>query len=360
MLKFENLTKCDLLNLMNIQEEHELQDLYDTAYAIKKKYVNNVVYYRGLIEFSNVCIKDCYYCGLRKSSKQERYTITKKEIMQMALWAYENKFGSVTLQSGERQDKEFTDFISEIISEIKKATNGELAMTLCIGEQTEDVYKKWFDTGAHRYLLRIETSNQDLYQKIHPNNSIHSFQNRVDCLSVLKKIGYQVGTGVMIGLPEQTSEDLVNDIIFYKQHDIDMIGMGPYIIHKDTPLGQETINNNLDTAEVRNQRLIKSLKMIALTRIYLQNVNIAATTALQALHPMGRELGLKAGANILMPIITLPAYRKQYQLYDNKPCIDDSPEQCKNCLTTRVESIGDTVGFSKWGNSPHYKPSTKK
>ena len=225
---------------------------------------------------------------------------------------------------------------------------------MCLGEQTEETFKKWFEVGGHRYLLRIETTNEELYKKIHPNNPLHSFKDRVDCLKLLKKIGYQVGTGVMIGLPGQTEEDLVNDILFFEKMDIDMIGMGPYVVHKETPLGKEVIGQNLDSEEEKYRRFILGLKMIAITRLYLKDVNIAATTALQALNPLGRELGLKAGGNILMPIITIEEHREKYQLYDNKPCIDDNADQCKVCLTGRVTSVGDIVGFGEWGDSPHY------
>ena len=281
--------------------------------------------------------------------------MTGDEIIKMAKWAYENNYGSVTLQSGERQDKNFEKFVKDMILDIKEVSEGKLGLTLCLGEQTEDIYREWFEAGGHRYLLRIETTNEELYKVIHPDNNIHSFQKRVDCLKTLKKIGYQVGTGVMIGLPGQTEEDLVNDILFFEKMDIDMIGMGPYVVHKDTPLGKDVINNDLNTEEEKYKRFVLGLKMIAITRLYLKDVNIAATTALQALNPLGRELGLKAGANILMPIITIEEHREKYQLYDNKPCIDDNAEECKACLTGRVSSIGDIVGYGEWGDSPHFK-----
>ena len=338
----------------NKEEKEALQQLYDDAYKVKVEHVGKKAYYRGLIEFSNICAKDCYYCGIRKSSTQERYAMTKDEILSMAMWAYENQYGSITLQSGERQDDEYTSFISELINDIVKATDGKLAMTLCLGEQSREVYEDWFKRGAERYLLRIETTNPILYKKLHPDTEIHSYDKRVECLSVLKDIGYQVGTGVMIGLPGQTPEDLVDDILFYEKNDIDMIGMGPYVVHKDTPLGETVLADGLDSEEAKNERFLYGLKMIAITRLHLKDVNIAATTALQALHPLGRELGLKAGANILMPIITLREYRRKYQLYDDKPCVDDDPGHCKNCLTGRVESTGDVVGFGERGDPPHY------
>jgi len=354
ILSKPKLDRDDLLYLMNLQNPKDIQKLYDTAYAIKDAQVGNVAYYRGLIEFSNICIKDCYYCGIRKSASQERFDMTKDEILSMAMWAYENQYGSITLQSGERSDPMYCNLVSEIISDIHMATDGKLAMTLCLGEQSLEVYQDWFNRGARRYLLRMETTNQDLYKKIHPTTAVHSFEKRAACLGALKDIGYQVGTGVMIGLPGQTPEDLVDDILFYEKYDIDMIGMGPYVVHKDTPLGEEVIKSGQDSDAAKAKRFLYGLKMIAITRIYLKDVNMAATTALQALHPLGRELGLKAGANILMPIITLREYRRKYQLYDDKPCVDDDPSHCKNCLTGRVESVGDVVGFSKQGDPPHF------
>lgn len=361
VLNKEDLSKEDLLYLINLQNENDLNALYKKAYEVKEKYVGKKAYYRGLIEFSNLCIKDCYYCGIRLSNdKVDRFNTSKDEILQMARWAYENEYGSVTLQAGEIQTKEYTEYICSVIKDIKNISNNNLGITLCLGEQSEETYKKWFDCGGHRYLLRVETTNRDLYKKLHPNNDLHNYDTRVNCLKTLKKIGYQVGTGVMIGLPNQTLEDLVNDILFFKDMNIDMIGMGPYVAHQDTPLGMEMCANNLDSEEEKNKRFILSLKMIALTRLFLKDVNIAATTALQALNPLGREMGLKAGGNILMPIITLEKYRKKYQLYDNKPCLDDNAEHCKKCLTSRVMSVGDSVGFSEWGDSPHFSKNLLK
>ena len=356
ILDKKNLSRDDLIYLMKLVKQEDLNKLYQKAYSIKEEYVGKKAYYRGLIEFSNRCIKDCFYCGIRVGNKSvDRFDMTKEEIIKMAKWAYENNYGSVTLQSGERQDEKFSKFITEIIKDIKEVSNNELGLTLCLGEQTEETYKEWFAAGGHRYLLRIETTNEELYKSIHPNNELHSFEKRVECLKLLKKIGYQVGTGVMIGLPNQTEENLVDDILFFEKMDIDMIGMGPYVVHQETPLGIEVINNELNSEAEKYRRFILGLKMIAITRLYLKDVNIAATTALQALNPLGRELGLKAGANILMPIITIEEHREKYQLYDNKPCIDDNAEECKVCLTGRVSSVGDIVGYGEWGDSPHFR-----
>ena len=272
----------------------------------------------------------------------------------MARWAYENKYGSLTIQSGERQDEAFIDYVEGLIHDIKKLSDGKLGLTLCVGEQTEDTYRRWFEAGAHRYLLRIETSNPALYATLHPDDGHHKWQVRKACLESLRRIGYQVGTGDMIGLPGQTIGDLADDILLYRDMDIDMIGMGPYVVHHNTPIGKAVLASGMDSKEEQKRRLEMGLKMIAVTRLFLPDVNIAATTALQALHPLGREMGLKAGANVLMPIVTVPKFRPQYLLYDNKPCVDEVPEQCKNCISARVASVGDTIGFGQWGDSPHF------
>lgn len=281
--------------------------------------------------------------------------MSRDDVLKMAQWAYDHEYGSLTLQSGERTDDAFVEYVVDLIRDIKKLSNNELGITMCIGEQSEDAYRRMREAGADRYLLRIETTNKDLFEIIHPKDDLHSFETRVDCLQSLRKVGFQVGTGVMIGLPGQTLDDLVNDILFYRDMDIDMIGMGPYVVHHDTPLGQRALELGIDSQEGKLERVQLGLKMIALTRLFLKDVNIAATTALQALDKLGREKGLAAGANILMPIITVPEHRAKYLLYDNKPCVDDNADQCKECLTRRVMSIGDRVGWKQPGNSQHYK-----
>ncbi len=352
ILTKDKMSRDDLIYLLKLTSRDDIQYLYDRAYAVKEQYVGKVAYYRGLIEFSNKCRKNCLYCGIRRDNKRAiRFDMTRDEILQMAYFAYENQYGSVTLQSGERTDEKFIDYVEKLIWEIKRITKGELGITLSLGEQDKNAYQRWFNAGAHRYLLRIETSNPTLYGKLHPQDDNHSWQKRVDCLRELGKIGYQVGTGVMIGSPGQTIEDLADDILFYEKIDADMIGMGPYIVHHDTPLGQTVMQaNNYD----KHQHMELSLKMIAITRLYLKDVNIAATTALQALNPVGRELGLKAGANILMPVLTVSQHRSKYMLYDNKPCIDDNAAQCRDCLAGRIAGIGETIGYAKWGDAKHY------
>lgn len=348
VLNKKKINKRELLELLNLSSTPEIKKLYQAAYRTKLKYVGNTVYFRGLIELSNLCTKNCYYCGIRKSNtKNERYTLEKKEVLTLAKWANDNDYGSIVLQAGERQDKKYTAFITELIRQIKKKTHDKLGITLSLGEQSAATYKKWFAAGAHRYLLRIETSSPKLYKKLHPAD--HSFHKRVNCLRTLKKIGYQVGTGVMIGLPGQTIANLVKDILFFKKLDIDMIGMGPYIPHADTPLF------HAPQLFDKKDRLELGLKMIAVTRLYLKDINIASTTALQTLHNLGRELGLQAGANIIMPNLTPREQRKKYLLYEGKPCLDDSQEFCKKCLGQRIKKIGEKIGYGQWGDSPHFK-----
>lgn len=356
LLNKDKLTKEDLLYLMKTENNEEIQLIYDKAYEIKTKEIGQKVFYRGLIEFSNYCTKNCLYCGIRLENQDvERFNMTKEEILDCAKWIYDNNYGSIVLQSGERQDPAFVDFVEDVLKEIKKLSSDELGITISLGEQSYETYKRWFDAGAHRYLLRIESSNRDIYESIHPKDDNHSYDTRLKCLSDLKKAGYQVGTGVMIGLPGQTEEDLVNDILFYEKIDIDMIGMGPYIISDNTPMGEKFKHDIIS----KEKRVELGLKMIALSRIYLKDVNIAATTALQGLDPLGREKGLKAGANILMPITTIEKHRAKYQLYNDKPCIDDSADKCKNCLAGRVSSVGDEIVYGEWGDSPHFGKKQK-
>lgn len=349
------LKKEDLKFMLKLQDQVEIQSLYDKAYEEKLKHTGKKVYLRGLIELSNICVKDCYYCGIRKSNKTiDRFSLTEEEIIQGAEWAYRNEYGSMVLQAGERYDEKFIGFIENVVRKIKKETDGRLGITLSLGEQTLDTYKRWFNAGAHRYLLRIETSNHDLYKKLHPKD--HSFDARKEALHKLRIAGFQVGTGVMIGLPFQTYDDLVNDIFFFKELDVDMIGMGPYLISKETPLAAEAEKNMI----IKEDKLQLSLKMIAVTRLFLKDVNIAATTALQAIEHEGREKGLKAGANIIMPNVTDVQYRSSYQLYDNKPCLDENADVCRGCLELRILSIDEEIGYGQWGDSPHFGRRDRK
>ena len=355
ILTQSGFTRSDLERLLNCNEK-EKSLLFKKSAEIKELFVGKKVYFRGLIEFSNVCDKDCYYCGIRKSNLLvQRYNLTDNEILSAARFADENRFGSVVLQSGENGSNAFADRISNLIAQIKQLSHGRLGITLSVGEQPEPVYRQWFEAGAHRYLLRIETTNQSVYRKIHPQNKEHDFNRRLDCLHSLRAIGYQTGTGVMIGLPFQTIGDLADDLLFFHKFGIDMVGMGPYIEHSETPLYE--FRNELLPIQ---KRFDLSLKMIAVLRLLMNDINIAAATALQAIDPLGREKAIKVGANIIMPNITPGLYRNDYRLYDNKPCINEGPAQCIDCLDARIALADCEIGYSEWGDSLHFMNSKKK
>jgi biotin synthase len=329
---------------------HDMEILYAHAREVAAGAVGNKVYFRGLVEFSNICIKNCFYCGIRKENREvERYDIDDDAILNAARFAWENRYGSIVLQSGERNDKQFVNRIGELLQKIKALSNNELGITISLGEQTDETYRYWFESGAHRYLLRIESSNENLFYQIHPHDKDHDFRQRLNCLKSLKKIGYQVGTGVMIGLPFQNYHHLADDLLFMKQFDVDMVGMGPYIEHRHAPLYQYH-----DSLWPLHRRFDVAMNMIAALRILMPDINIAAATALQAIDPMGREKALKNGANIIMPNITPAVHRKDYLLYENKPCVDESAEDCTSCINIRIEMAGKEVALGEWGDSDHY------
>lgn len=308
------------------------EKLFATAAAVKSHEVGNKVYLRGLIELSNRCRKNCYYCGIRAgNANTERYMLDESQVIAAATYAYRSGYGSVVLQAGEQQSQAFIDYVADLIGKIKALSNGKLGITISLGEQTEETYRRWFEAGAHRYLLRIESSNEAIYTRIHPAD--HLYGERLECLEKLRRTGYQLGTGVMIGIPGQTVEDLADDLLFLQKMDIDMCGMGPYIEHPDAPLGASDFT--------REERYRLALRMIALLRILMPNINIASTTALHALQPQGREAGVAAGANIIMPNITPADLRVNYKLYDNKPMSD-------------IDLSGFDVALGEWGDSKHF------
>ena len=349
ILEKEIFTRINIISLLESEGEDRTL-LFKMSAETKEKYIGNKVWFRGLIEFSNICSKDCLYCGIRKgNSNLARYNLSDEEILFAAKFAWENHYGSIALQSGEIESQFVTNRIENLLHKIKDLSKGELGVTLSVGEQEPEVYKKWYDAGAHRYLLRVESTNQSLYNKIHPNNSKHDYNHRLDCLKSLQDIGYQTGTGVMIGLPFQTLDDLAGDLIFMKDFNIDMCGMGPYIEHADTPLIEYS-----ESLMPLSERFDLSLKMIAIIRLMMKDINIVAATALQAIDPVGREKAVKIGANIIMPNITPGKYRDSYKLYDNKPCTDDSAEDCQSCLEARISLADSEIIYSEWGDSKHY------
>ena len=339
--------KSEIISYLLCNKE-QTESLFNQALKIKLDNVGNKVYLRGLIEYSNICKKNCYYCGLRNENNIERYTLTDAEVINAAVYAYENNFGSIVIQSGEVQSPLFTKKITSLLNKINEKTNNKLGITLSLGEQTKDTLHQWKENGAIRYLLRIETSNNKLYNKIHPNDTFHSFNDRIKVLDTLKELGYQVGTGIMIGLPFQTIDDLANDIIFFKQNDIDMIGMGPYLEHSNTPF------YNYDNSFTLKDRFDLTIKMIAITRINMPTINIAATTALQTIDQQGREKAIKVGANIIMPNVSPIEHRKDYLPYNNKVCIEDTADKCMNCINNRIISTNSEIGFGEQGNSLHF------
>ena len=327
-----SLSKEELIQILSDESINNF--LFKTADEVREKYVGNEVHLRGLIEFSNICKCNCKYCGLRKdNSELERYRLSIEEAYDFAKKAKEYGYKTVVLQSGE--DSYYSvERLVKLLQDIKKL---DLAITLSIGERTFEEYKAFKEASADRYLIRIETTDKELYKKMHPNMN---FENRVRCLKDLKTLGYEVGTGCLVGLPEQTIESLANDILFFKEIDADMIGIGPFIPNQNTPL-----------KDAKGGTFEMALKVMALTRILLPTINIPATTAMETLNPNGRLIALQSGANVVMPNVTEGDYRRKYEIYPGKICVGDTPAQCRGCISGKIQSIGRTVstdyGFHK-------------
>lgn len=303
--------------------------LFSLADKTRKEYVGDEVHLRGLIEFSNICKRQCKYCGLRCEDKFiDRYRISKENIISYAEHAVNMGYKTIVLQSGEDEYYN-TDLMCEIIEGIKKLG---VALTLSIGEKTYEEYKAFKEAGADRYLIRIETTDKTLYNQMHPNMD---FDNRVRCLEDLGRLGYEVGTGCLVGLPNQTIESLADDILFFKEINADMVGIGPFIPHPHTPLKDSATGS-----------FTLALKVMALTRILQKDINIPATTAMETLNPNGRIIALQSGANVVMPNVTTTEYRAKYEIYPNKICINENPDKCKGCISAKIQSIGRTVSTS--------------
>ena len=344
-----NLDRSALISYLEDNSPEVAATLYSEAYKVKKKTVGESVYLRGLVEISNICRKNCLYCGIRRDNLNTgRYELTSEEVLEAAAFAADQGYGSMVIQGGERTDSKFIDKITSLLVEIKR--RWPLGITLSLGEQTEDVYREWFEAGAHRYLLRIESSTKELYEKIHPVDAVHSYETRVQALRDLRKCGYQVGTGVMIGLPFQTAANLADDLLFFKEMDIDMCGMGPYLEHSETPL---YAFRHMIPDQMR--RLDLSLRMVALLRLLMPDINIAATTAMQAIVPDGRERAIMAGANVLMPNLTLSDVREEYQIYQNKPGVGEDAAISSSRTEQRLREMKIPIGYGQWGDSIHYR-----
>ncbi|WP_428830913.1 [FeFe] hydrogenase H-cluster radical SAM maturase HydE [Dehalobacterium formicoaceticum] len=326
-----DLIRENMENIENIKNPNN--ELFLAASQAKEKYYGKKVFFRGLIEFSNYCTNDCYYCGIRRSNKEvHRYRLNQEEILSCCAKGFELGFRTFVLQSGE--DPYFTDQrMTKIIDDIRNSFP-DCAITLSLGEKSYASYQNFFAAGADRYLLRHESANEEHYQKLHPPTM--SLKNRKECLYNLKEIGFQVGAGLMVGSPFQTPEHLADDLMFLKELDPHMVGIGPFIPHKDTVFAGE-----------KGGTVEATLLMIALTRILLPKSLIPATTALGTIDPRGREKGLHAGANVVMPNLSPVNVRNDYALYDNKICTGEEAAECRQCIEKRISNAGFIPDFSR-------------
>lgn len=330
LAQFHNATDDELLTLISAGlSEDENAFLSQQADAVKRQVYGTDVYIRGLIEFTNYCRNNCYYCGIRRDNQNLcRYRLSKDEILSCCKQGYTLGFRTFVLQGGE--DAFYTDAVlCDIVAAIR-ANYSDCAITLSVGERSYDSYKALYEAGANRYLLRHETATEAHYSKLHPDTL--SLNNRKQCLFHLKEIGYQVGAGFMVGSPYQTIQHLLSDLRFLQELKPDMIGIGPFIHHADTPF-----------YDMPNGTLSMTLKMLSILRLLFPDVLLPATTALGTIAPNGRELGLKAGANVVMPNLSPSHVRESYSLYDNKICTGEEVATCINCLSKRVENAGYTI-----------------
>lgn len=326
LIKQGFLEKEEFVALLDHYTKEDAERLKEEAVKIRKSVYGNKVYTRGLIEFTNYCKNNCYYCGIQASNQAaERYRLSKEEILECCETGWNIGFRTFVLQGGE--DPFYTDErIVEIVKAIKMAYP-ECAITLSIGEKEEESYRCYKEAGADRYLLRHETANPAHYKMLHPENM--SLANRKKCLYTLKKLGYEVGAGFMVGSPGQTNEYLAEDLIFLKELNPHMVGIGPFIPHHDTRFQEEQAGS-----------LEKTCLLLSILRILLPKSNLPATTALGTLHPQGRERGIEAGANVVMPNLSPVKVRKKYELYDNKICTGEEAAECAGCLERRIASVG--------------------
>ncbi len=342
------LTHAELIHWLRETDDSRLDTLWRMADETRRTHVGDAVHLRGLIEFSSHCARACAYCGLRApNSAVVRYRMTSDEIVECAHQAVAFGYGAVVLQSGE--DRGFTAAaLADIVRRIKDET--PLAVTLSVGERDNAELALWRAAGADRYLLRFETSNSALYRAIHPDLPGRP-SDRVAQLMRLRALGYEIGSGAMIGIPGQTWDDLARDLFLFAELELDMIGVGPYLPHPDTPLAAITPLHAINPQQVPNSEEM-TYKALALARLTRPTANIPATTALATLNKRyGRELGLRRGANVVMPNLTPPRYREQYQIYPDKACLTESAADCHGCMRWRIESIGRTVGVGR-GDSP--------
>lgn len=328
-----NISLEQLKLLLETNDDEGIRFMREEAVKVCQKTYGNQVFIRGLIEFTNFCKNACYYCGIRRSNSQaDRYRLTKEQMLDCCANGYELGFRTFVLQGGE--DGYFTDDkICDLVSAIKEKYP-DCAVTLCIGEKSKESYKRYFDAGADRYLLRHETADEAHYKKLHPEEM--SLAHRKQCLWDLKEIGYQVGCGFMVGSPGQTMETLYEDLQFIRELQPHMVGIGPFISQKDTPF-----------ADKASGTMEQTLKLLAIIRLIQPHVLLPATTALGTIHPKGRELGILSGANVVMPNLSPVNVREKYKLYDNKICTGDEAAECRYCMENRMKSIGYEVAVSR-------------
>jgi biotin synthase len=343
----EGLGRAEILAWLREEDAARLETLWAAADETRRRHVGDEVHLRGLIEISNHCVRACGYCGLRAKNRDiERYRMSADEILQCAHDAQAWGWGTVVLQSGEDYGLT-TQWIAEVVRRIKRET--ELACTLSFGERPDEDLAAWREAGADRYLLRFETSDDELYRLIHPDLPGRK-SDRMAMLRTLQELGYEAGSGIMVGVPGQTCASVADDIDLFRRLDLDMIGIGPYITHPLTPLGDLSWAREISPKEQIPGDELTVYKVVALTRLVCPEANIPSTTALATINKVdGREQGLQRGANIVMPNLTPPEYREKYEIYPDKACVNETAEMCRGCLTGRVERIGRMVGSGPGG-----------
>ncbi|NLE22741.1 MAG: [FeFe] hydrogenase H-cluster radical SAM maturase HydE [Actinobacteria bacterium] len=343
----EGLDRAAILAWLREDDPARLESLWAAADETRRRHVGDEVHLRGLIEISNYCVRACGYCGLRAQNREiERYRMSAEEILVCAHDAEDWGWGTVVLQSGEDYGLS-TGWIADIVRRIKAET--DLAVTLSLGERPDEDLAAWREAGADRYLLRFETSDDELYRRIHPGLP-GRLSDRIAMLRTLQGLGYEAGSGIMVGIPGQSYDSVAGDIDLFRGLDLDMIGIGPYISHPSTPLGVGGWTPEMPPEEQVPGDELMVYKVVALARLVCPDANIPSTTALATINRVdGREQGLQRGANIVMPNLTPPEYREKYEIYPDKACVNETAEMCRGCLTGRIESIGRVVGTGPGG-----------
>jgi len=343
----------DILAWLREDDPARLERLWAAADETRRRHVGDEVHLRGLIEISSHCVRACGYCGLRSANREiERYRMNADEILACARAAKEYGWGTVVIQSGEDYGIT-TAWLAQVVRAVKAETG--LAVTLSLGERPDEDLVAWRAAGADRYLLRFETSDDELYRLIHPDLP-GRVSDRMRMLRTLRRVGYEAGSGIMVGIPGQTYASVADDILLFGQLDLDMIGVGPYIAHPSTPLGDRSWVRPISADEQIPGDELTVYKVVALTRLIRPDANIPSTTALATINKTdGRELGLQRGANVVMPNLTPPEYRAKYEIYPDKACVNETAEMCRGCLAGRVESIGRIVGAGPGGRDPRMR-----